>query len=375
MVHHLSLAVFVVSSVCSGLPAKCLAAASEDYISFLQTKAQALKEDKIELLNELAEINVPALTGKRRSDVMCMLQDALEGSHGFLPVREGDQKNTSGGHSICAVVSNSGILSNYRYGQEIDEASVVIRFNEAPTAGYEEMVGSKETIRIVNEKVVHEFLGDRFGKLHTDPNIAKQMEPGPDYFLTCTVCGVGSKTIMQPKSFQELQQQAAAKDPSLHLFASDLTLESKFFAFMHKTYGIMARTPAGPTTGAIGMAVALNLCDEVRAYGMNDTPNSDNAENAPYHYYEADDPNKKVSEINSARRWHRSFDAERDLWRRLATNPLDEIVQDKIVLQGFSQCPCLAYAEDDETRTCSHVVAQPLDEDEPQDMEEPSATA
>merc|ERR1719198_194432 len=85
------------------------------------------------------------------------------------------------------------------------------------------------------------------------------------------------------------------------------------------------------------MVVALSLCDEVVAYGMNDNPNVDPDE-VPYHYYQPDRPNIKTSEINQARRWHRSFDAERDLWRRLAINPVEEILQDKVVLQGFSHC-------------------------------------
>ena len=51
----------------------------------------------------------------------------------------------------CAVVgSNGNVRNNENYGREIDEHDQVIRFNDAPTVGYEDVVGSKTTIRIQN---------------------------------------------------------------------------------------------------------------------------------------------------------------------------------------------------------------------------------
>ena len=53
--------------------------------------------------------------------------------------------------NTCAVVGSSGnIENNKNYGKDIDSHDVVIRFNDAPTVGYESVVGAKTTIRIQN---------------------------------------------------------------------------------------------------------------------------------------------------------------------------------------------------------------------------------
>lgn len=50
---------------------------------------------------------------------------------------------------VC-LVGNSGKLLQSEYGSDIDDHDVVIRCNHAPIKGYENYVGSKTTLRIVN---------------------------------------------------------------------------------------------------------------------------------------------------------------------------------------------------------------------------------
>lgn len=45
-------------------------------------------------------------------------------------------------------MANGGILRGLGLGEEIDSHSVVMRINEAPTAGYESDVGQRTTIRL-----------------------------------------------------------------------------------------------------------------------------------------------------------------------------------------------------------------------------------
>ena len=49
-----------------------------------------------------------------------------------------------------AVVGSSGRLKGSKLGKEIDSFKEVIRFNRAPTVGWEEHVGAKTTIRVLN---------------------------------------------------------------------------------------------------------------------------------------------------------------------------------------------------------------------------------
>lgn len=56
-------------------------------------------------------------------------------------------------NSNIALVASSSNLLEREYGKTIDSFDEVVRFNRAPTKGYEKYVGSKTTIRIANNHV------------------------------------------------------------------------------------------------------------------------------------------------------------------------------------------------------------------------------
>ncbi|CAL4178203.1 unnamed protein product, partial [Meganyctiphanes norvegica] len=56
--------------------------------------------------------------------------------------------------NTCAVVSSAASLKGSGLGDFIDSHDAIVRFNHAPTKGFEEDVGSRTTLRIVNSQVV-----------------------------------------------------------------------------------------------------------------------------------------------------------------------------------------------------------------------------
>jgi hypothetical protein len=52
-----------------------------------------------------------------------------------------------------AIVGSGGRLRYTKYGEKIDGYDHVVRFNRAPTIGYEDMVGGKRTLTVANRHV------------------------------------------------------------------------------------------------------------------------------------------------------------------------------------------------------------------------------
>lgn len=70
---------------------------------------------------------------------------------GFLPKE--NIRTKAGPWGRCAVVSSAGSLKSSQLGREIDDHDAVLRFNGAPTASFQQDVGTKTTIRLMNSQV------------------------------------------------------------------------------------------------------------------------------------------------------------------------------------------------------------------------------
>ena len=138
----------------------------------------------------------------------------------------------------CAVVRSSPSVLKRSHGREIDGHSAVIRFNEAPTKGFEKHVGSKTTVRLQNP--------ERQG-----------FAEGKELCLT--------------KNFSNLSNPNCKIVPLSPQFIA----YSRYYWHWNPKRGYTSSI--GPkrrekrlkmSTGFIGIALALHLCSKVTLYGF-----------------------------------------------------------------------------------------------------------
>eukprot|EP00854_Cymbomonas_tetramitiformis_P003962 gene3962-4932_t len=130
----------------------------------------------------------------------------------------------------CAVVGNSGLLRLYRFGKEIEDHDMVLRFNVAPAQGFEEFVGARTDWRLMNTQHI--------GKHEKD-------EPGIQQ--------------MQSRVGVHLYLKFRRKNPSERVFAFD----PEFSRY------VSANVRTLPTGGFFGVLLAMQRCEQVNVYGFH----------------------------------------------------------------------------------------------------------
>mmetsp|Transcript_44529 Transcript_44529/g.105528 ORF Transcript_44529/g.105528 Transcript_44529/m.105528 type:complete len:341 (-) Transcript_44529:157-1179(-) len=168
------------------------------------------------------------------------------------------------GFRRCALVGSSGLLRRQRVAEEIDDHDMVMRFNLAPVDGYEEIVGSRTTLRMLNSEAVYEAL--QCSARYSNRSIC------PDYTV---VLNTFRKDFAG--SFRSECSDAT------HIVDADPVLNNDV---VHKL------TPQfkHPMSGSVGVALALALCkDRVDVYGFTHRGNVQFNDQVPYHYYGEDE--------------------------------------------------------------------------------------
>ncbi|XP_071066925.1 alpha-N-acetylgalactosaminide alpha-2,6-sialyltransferase 1 isoform X2 [Dasypus novemcinctus] len=215
----------------------------------------------------------------------------------------------------CAVVGNGGILNNSRMGQEIDSHDYVFRLSGAVIKGYEQDVGTRTSFygftafSLTQSLLILGHRGFQHVPLGKDIRYLHFLEGARDFdWLEALLL---NQTMKRKSLFwfrqrpQEAFREALQMDrylllhPDLLRYLKNRFLRSKN---LDTTHWRLYR----PTTGALLLLTALQLCDQVSAYGFI----TEGHERFSDHYY---DKTWKpvVFYINH------DFKLERALWKQL----------------------------------------------------------
>ena len=182
-------------------------------------------------------------------------------------------------HRTCAVVGSSGALLHDRLGAEIDSHDVVVRFNDAPTDGYEPIVGGKSSIRLLNTKAAFSV-------------IKRCAAEGTCEVTNRSCCPSDAAVLLNSgrRSIAECFQKVCGPVANIFETLSQHPLSHSLRATSNGTGRMMS--------GAFGVSVALLLCKRrINLYGFsvaaaNVSASYVSASDAsavstasPYHYY------------------------------------------------------------------------------------------
>ena len=181
-------------------------------------------------------------------------------------------------YQTCAVVGNSGMLQEVRWGAAIDAHDAVFRFNDGPTAGFEEVAGSRTTYRLINNKWTRR-MADK-----GDPKGASQEN--------VVLFGVRSRSRL------EEIVASTSEETAVYVMGADFAKNSRHaYHTSQKTLSDMRYVEVvgknQAPSGIEGIFMALELCAQIRIYGfgVGELP-PEAALLVPYHYHDKVEPDE-----------------------------------------------------------------------------------
>ncbi|XP_053939887.1 alpha-N-acetyl-neuraminyl-2,3-beta-galactosyl-1,3-N-acetyl-galactosaminide alpha-2,6-sialyltransferase [Cuculus canorus] len=178
----------------------------------------------------------------------------------------------------CAIVSSSGQMLGSRLGEAIDGHECVLRMNHAPTAGYEEDVGTRSTVRVVSHTSVPLLLKNQ-------PYFFQQSQEtlyviwGPPKKMNREKVGITYQVLLK----------VMGSYPHLHIYT--LTEEKMKYCddlFQNETGKNRIKSGSFLSTGWFTMILAMELCEQIHVFGMvsDSYCREKNHSSVPYHYFE-----------------------------------------------------------------------------------------
>ena len=166
----------------------------------------------------------------------------------------------------CAVVGNAGNLQATKYGAVIDSHDMVFRMNQAPTRGYEDVVGRRASFRLINKEWVTEWVkGHKW--LPKEEGLVlitrgdNEVRRGRNKYTS--ILGVSSVK-------KDVERWTRKSGTEVMQFNKSLAAAAwkKILAFQKCIGSDKKCDRCKATSGMLAIISAVILCDRVTVYGM-----------------------------------------------------------------------------------------------------------
>eukprot|EP00873_Tetraselmis_striata_P037894 jgi/Tetstr1/458158/TSEL_044649.t1 len=186
----------------------------------------------------------------------------------------------------CAIVGNSGAMLFDSLGREIDAHDVVLRFNQAPTAGFERHVGARTMVESLNTPFARR-LADATSSEGLAGNNTRWLWRNPKTILM----------LFEPSKMREVYVQLREQLPRSEVLMlgpqfihSAMRLHEALRARLQRL-GLGSMCGEKPMSGFYAVALALRVCRHVDLYGFDAWADSmANVHRRRYHYFDDDEP-------------------------------------------------------------------------------------